>query len=431
MELELVLDIILVGATSHHGLGFNRAFLFLINDAGSYLEGKVAVGPAHAEEAHRVWSEILGRQMTLKEMLYSYTRQQENVDSYVNELVRQIRIPLQGSENILTNVVTACKPFNIVDAAAHPLVPRELIETLHCNAFAVVPLVSREKVLGVLWADNTITRKPIEDRDVERLRIFSNNASLAIENSNLYQNIQEKVVELNRAYQELEENKDRLVRTEKLAAVGEMSAMVAHAIRNPLTAIGGFARRLFKKESGNSLINKYLKIIIEEIDRLEVLLNEILDFVRPREPSLRPVCINELLENTLEMLAEEFTSRAITVIKQYAQDIPPVTVDSDQFKEAFLNMLRNAIDAMPDGGTLTVGTLVEDHWVKITFADTGVGISESDAEKIFHPFFTRKSQGSGLGLAMSNQIVAFHGGHITLRKGAAIGATFDIYLPIP
>jgi signal transduction histidine kinase len=143
------------------------------------------------------------------------------------------------------------------------------------------------------------------------------------------------------------------------------------------------------------------------------------------------VSINELLENTLEMLAEEFTSRAITVIKQYAQDIPSVTVDTDQFKEAFLNMLRNAIDAMPDGGTLTVGTLVEDHWVKITFADTGVGVSESDAEKIFHPFFTRKSQGSGLGLAMSNQIVAFHGGHITLRKGAAIGATFDIYLPIP
>ena len=91
MELELVLDIILVGATSHQGLGFNRAFLFLLNEDGSLLEGKVAVGPAHAEEAHRVWSEILGRQMTLKEMLYSYTRQQETVDSYVNELVRQIK----------------------------------------------------------------------------------------------------------------------------------------------------------------------------------------------------------------------------------------------------------------------------------------------------------------------------------------------------
>jgi len=431
MELELVLDIILVGATSHHGLGFNRAFLFLLNEDGSYLEGKVAVGPAHAEEAHRVWSEILGKQMTLKEMLYSYTRQQETVDSYVNELVRRIRVPLQDSNNILTHVVTTCNPFNIVDAASHPLVPQELIDMLHCHAFAVVPLIAREKVLGVLWADNAITQKPIEDRDVERLRIFSNNASLALENSNLYKNIRDKVAELNRAYQELQENKDRLVRTEKLAAVGEMSAMVAHAIRNPLTAIGGFARRLFKNEHSNSAINKYLKIIIEEIDRLEVLLNEILDFVRPREPNLRTVCINELLENTLEMLAEEFTSRAITVLTQLAPELPPVTVDSDQFKEVFLNMLRNAMDAMPAGGTLTASTMAEDHWVKITFADSGAGISDGDAEKIFHPFFTRKAQGSGLGLAMSNQIVAFHGGHITLRRGESAGATFDIFLPTP
>jgi PAS domain S-box-containing protein len=430
MELELVLDIILVGATSHQGLGFNRAFLFLINQDGSLLEGKVAVGPAHAEEAHRVWSEILGKQMTLREMLYSYTRQQGNVDSYVNELVRQIKIPLQSSENILTHVVKTCKPFNIVDASAHPLVPRELTDLLRCNAFAVVPLIAREKVLGVLWADNAITQKPIEERDVERLRIFSNNASLALENSNLYQNIQDKVAELNRAYHELQENKDRLVRTEKLAAVGEMSAMVAHAIRNPLTAIGGFARRLFKKEAGNSAINRYLKIIIDEIDRLEVLLNEILDFVRPREPNRRPANINELLEGTLEILDEEFAARTICVIKEYAPDLPQVTVDGDQFREVFLNILRNAMDAMPNGGTITVSSGVEDAWIKITFADTGMGISESDAEKIFHPFFTRKAQGSGLGLAMSNQIIAFHNGHITLRRAASDGATFDIFLPL-
>lgn len=106
-------------------------------------------------------------------------------------------------------------------------------------------------------------------------------------------------------------------------------------------------------------------------------------------------------------------------------------MDGDQFKEVFINMLRNALDAMPDGGTLTVSTQVDDHWVKITFADTGVGILEDDVEKIFHPFFTRKAQGSGLGLAMSNQIVAFHSGHITLRRGEASGATFDIFLPLP
>ena len=429
MNLESVLDIILVGATSHQGLGFNRAFLFLLSDDAAYLEGKVAVGPANAEEAHRVWSAIIGKQMSLKEMFRSYTKQQENVDTYVNELVKSIRIPLQGDENVLTHVVKNKKPINLVDASSHPLVSYALIKTMQCNSFAVVPLIARENVLGVLWADNAITQKPIEDRDVERLRIFSNNASLAIENSNLYQNIQEKVTELDQAYQELQENKDRLVRTEKLAAVGEMSATVAHAIRNPLTAIGGFARRLLKKDPADNTTNRYLRIIIGEIDRLETLLTEILDFVRPRELNMRGVCINDILEHTLEVLSDELQRRDIVAVKEYAAELPLVNVDADQFKEVFLNMFRNAIDAMPEGGSLTINTLAEDQWVKITLADTGVGISDNDVEKIFHPFFTRKAKGSGLGLAICNQIISFHGGHITLRKNVAAGVIFDIYLP--
>ena len=430
MDLELVLDIILVGATSHHGLGFNRAFLFLLNDDQSFLEGKVAVGPANAEEAHRVWSEILGKQMSLKEMLNSYTNQGA-VDTYVNELVKSIRIPVHGEENVLTHVLASKKPLNILNAAAHPLVPPELIAAMRCNAFTVVPLIAREKVLGVLWADNAITQKPIEERDVENLRIFSSNASLAIENSNLYRSIQDKVTELNRAYQELQENKDRLVRSEKLAAVGEMSAMVAHAIRNPLTAIGGFARRLLKQEPANAATYKYIKIIIDEIDRLEMLLTEILDFVRPRELKLLPRQINEILDHTIEIFAEQFSLRDIVAYKEFAPDLPPVLVDSGQFQEVLFNMLRNSMDAMPNGGTITLSTLQEDQWIKITIADTGIGISQSDTEKIFHPFFTRKSRGSGLGLAVCNHIISEHGGYINLRSDIATGAVFDIYLPIP
>ena len=247
----------------------------------------------------------------------------------------------------------------------------------------------------------------------------------------MYQSIQDNVAELNRANKELQENKDRLVRSEKLAAVGEMSAMVAHAIRNPLTAIGGFARRLQKREAANAATCKYLKIMVEEIDRLEVLLTEILDFVRPRELSTQPRCINELLESTFAILVEEFRARDIAAFKEYAPDLPPVDVDWDQFKEVFLNMFRNSMDAMPEGGTITVSTLVEDQWVKITIADTGMGIAQNDTEKIFHPFFTRKSKGSGLGLAVSNQIVSDHGGYINLRNEVLAGAIFDIYLPIP
>jgi signal transduction histidine kinase len=301
---------------------------------------------------------------------------------------------------------------------------------MQCSSFAVVPLIAREKVLGVLWADNAITQKPIEDRDVERLRIFSNNASLAIENSNLYQNIQEKVTELDQAYQALQENRDRLVRSEKLAAVGEMSATVAHAIRNPLTAIGGFARRLLKREGVSEITNKYLKIIIDEIDRLELLLTEMLDFVRPKDTSVQRVCIHDIVEHTLEILADELKTRNISIQKHYYPDLPMAHIDSDQLEEVFLNMFRNSIDAMPEGGTLTISTFKEDDCIKISLADTGGGIAESDVEKIFHPFFTKKPKGSGLGLAMCNQIVSCHGGRINLRKAVADGAVFDIYLPV-
>jgi PAS domain S-box-containing protein len=430
MSLELILDIILVAATSHQGLGFNRAFLFLLNDTATHVEGKVAVGPANAEEAHRIWSEILGQPMNLTEMLYSYVSTKESTDTYVNEMVKRIRIPLSGEENILTHVIKHKQSLNIVNGATHPLVPPDLLGTIQCSSFAVVPLVAREKVLGVLWADNAITQKPIEDRDVEQLRIFSNNASLAIENSNLYQSIQEKVTELDRAYQELQENRDRLVRSEKLAAVGEMSATVAHAIRNPLTAIGGFARRLLKREAVSENTNKYLKIIIDEIDRLEVLLTEMLDFVRPKEPNIQNIYIHDILEHTLEILADELKSRNIATQKNYLPDVPKARIDSDQLEEVFLNMFRNAIDAMPEGGMLSICTCRESDCIKISVADTGAGIPESDAEKIFHPFFTRKPKGSGLGLAVCNQIISWHGGHIDLRKDSPVGAVFDIFLPI-
>jgi PAS domain S-box-containing protein len=430
MDLESVLDIILVGATSHHGLGFNRAFLFLLNDDATYLEGKVAIGPSNPKEAHKIWSGILGKQLTLKQILLSYTNQQGKVDTHVNNLVKSIGIPMSGDENILIQVVKHKKSYNITDASNHHFVEDDLIKLMNCNAFTLVPLITKDKTLGVLWADNAITKKPIEDRDLERLRTFANNASLAIENSNLYRNLKEKVTELDSAYQELKENKDRLIRSEKLAAVGEMSATVAHGIRNPLTAIGGFARRLLKKGGDEHFSNKYLKIIIDEIDRLENLLTEILDFVRPKKLHLRSVCIQDLLESTLQIFKFELEKGNIAVTSNLRPNLPMVNIDTDQLKRVFLNIINNSIEAMPDGGKLTITTLVENCWVKIIFADTGMGIDDQDIEKIFHPFFTRKSTGSGLGLAVCNQIVCIHGGHIKLKKQAPSGAIFEIYLPV-
>lgn len=430
MDLEAVVNIILVGATSHHGLGFNRAFLFLINDEGALLEGKVAIGPSDNAEAQKIWSEIIGKRLTLKEILQSYMNKTGQIDTYVNSIVKNIKIPLSAEDHIMIHVVKKRESLNVKDAYNNPLVPKSLLGIMNCNAFALIPLMAENTVLGLLWADNAITKNPIEDRDIERLRAFALNASLAIQKSNLYKNIQEKVMELDRANQELKENRDRLIRSEKLAAVGEMSATVAHGIRNPLVSIGGFARRLLKKETEDSSNKKYLQIIVDEIDRLETILTELLDFVRPRTLKLRSVCLNTMIESVLEVVSLELEKRTIRIDKKLMPELPQLELDPDQFKGILHNLFNNAMDAMPDGGTLKISTEVEAGWIKASIADTGVGIPDDAIEKVFHPFFTSKETGSGLGLAVCNQIVAIHGGHIKLRRQIPQGVIFDIYLPV-
>ncbi len=430
MDLESVLNIILVGATSHYGLGFNRAFLFLISDEDSYLEGKVAIGPSDSNEAQKIWGEILGKNLTLKEMLQSYIDKTGRVDTHVNDIVRSIRIPMSDENDILIKVVNRKESFNIKNAFRNPLIPKSLITVMNCNAFALVPLIAHDNVLGVLWADNAITKTKIEDIDLERLRSFAINASLAIEKSNLYENIKEKVIELDTANRELKENRDRLIRSEKLAAVGEMSATVAHGIRNPLVAIGGFARRLHKREKENSTKKKYLQIIVDEIDRLETLLSELLDFVRPRKLSLKKISLHKVTEHALQVFNFELEKREIKIVKSFASDLPPLKIDPDQFKRVLQNLFNNAMEAMPEGGILKIAAEREGSWVKISVADTGTGISEKNAEKVFHPFFTNKPTGTGLGLAVCNQIISIHGGHIKLRMQNPSGVIFDIYMPV-
>lgn len=430
MELDDVLNIILVGATSHHGLGFNRAFLFLVSDDGLRLEGRVAIGPSDGAEAQRIWTEIVGKKLTLREILKTYTNRSGEIDTQVNAVIKNISIPLDAEHNILVRVLTDQQSCNVQNAFSDPMVSRDLLSIMNCNAFALIPLVVEDRALGVLWADNAITRTTIQDRDIERLRAFALNASLAIQQSNLYKRIREKVEALDEANRELKENRDRLIRTEKLAAVGEMSATVAHGLRNPLVSIGGFARRLLKKEACESPSRKYLQIIVEEIDRLETILSELLDFVRPKKLYLKEMAVGGVIDATLEVFQIEFERKNVTVARRYGQDLPLLSLDADQFKRVLHNLFNNALEAMPQGGCLEISAGREEDWVKISIADTGQGINDNDIEKVFHPFFTSKPTGSGLGLAVCNQIISIHGGHITLRRQLPHGMVFDVYLPV-
>jgi signal transduction histidine kinase len=242
--------------------------------------------------------------------------------------------------------------------------------------------------------------------------------------------LQQKISELDAVNREVKVNRDRLIRSEKLAAVGEMSATVAHGLRNPLVSIGGFARRLLKKEQADKASAKYLQIIIDETDRLEVILSELLDFVRPRKLALARVYLSSVIEDTLKGFAGEFVRHGIHIETSLHPGIPTMEIDVGQFRHVLQNLFHNSIAAMQKGGVLHVSTALEDGQAKISIADTGSGIDEADVEKVFHPFYTSKPNSTGLGLAVCNQIIAIHGGHIKLQRHLPRGAVFDIYLPL-
>jgi signal transduction histidine kinase len=244
------------------------------------------------------------------------------------------------------------------------------------------------------------------------------------------QTLQQKIAELDAANRELKVNRDRLIRSEKLAAVGEMSATVAHGLRNPLVSIGGFARRLLKKQQADEVSAKYLQIIIDEIDRLEVILSELLDFVRPRRLELKSVYLGSVVEEALQGFSAEFVRHGIQVQTSLHPGIPALEIDVEQFRRVLQNLFCNSIDAMSAGGVLHVTTCLEDGQAKISIADTGRGIDDGDIEKVFHPFYTSKPSSAGLGLAVCNQIIAIHGGHIKLQRRLPLGVVFDIYLPL-
>ena len=429
-ELDEILHMILIGVTAYQALGFNRAFLFLINEEATMLEGEVATGSLTPEEAYKIWERLAQEKHTLKELLESRHGELSKEDEPINNLVKQMKIPLGENESIFTQTLYEKKSFNIVDGINNPLIDKDLIRLLGTDSFSLVPLVSRGEPLGVLLADNFINKKPIGDEDVERLRTFANHASLAIENSHLYKSLEEKVEELSNAYNELRENRDKLIRYERLSAVGEVAAKVTHEIRNPMVVIGGFARRILRKDHDGELNRNYVKIIVEEIGRMENILTDVLYFAKPAVPKCNTVDLNRIIRSTLEVLVLEIEEHNINVEEHIDPNLPMLFLDENQIRRVLMNLIRNAIQAMPDGGTITISTVHEGQWAIIETADTGVGISDDDMDKLFDAFFSSKSTGSGLGLTVSAQIINNHGGTIEVQKRKPKGTIFIIKLPV-
>ena len=233
---------------------------------------------------------------------------------------------------------------------------------------------------------------------------------------------------------ELKKSQDRLIQAEKLASLGRLTADVAHEIRNPLTALGGFARRLHKI-SGGGKEKEYAEIVLTEVDRLERILKDVLTFSRDARSHLEKLDIGEIVPEIMKIYDDLCREHSISIELVRGDDLQPVLIDKDQVRQALDNLLSNAIDAMPDGGKLTVTAGKEQlHDVTYMFlrvADTGSGIPPANLPLIFEPFFTTKKigRGTGLGLSITRKIMEEHGGFIHADSTEGQGASFTMYFP--
>ncbi len=235
--------------------------------------------------------------------------------------------------------------------------------------------------------------------------------------------------QLERVNRELQASFEQIKRADRLSAIGQLSAGLAHEIRNPLASIEGAAGILGQDSAGPEMRQEFLGIIRKECRRLNRLLTDLLDFARPRKPEWREVDVERVLDNVIGLVAHSAEKNNIRLRKDVPAKLPPLVSDQEQLTQVILNLTINATQAMPEGGEILLAARRRDGGLLIQVRDQGTGISEEDLDKIFDPFFTTKDYGTGLGLSVAHQIVTQQGGKITAERNPDRGMTFSLLFP--
>jgi len=287
-----------------------------------------------------------------------------------------------------------------------------------------LPIVSKDKLIGILNLGHKEDKTIYSNEDLELLSTLANQAAIAIENARLYEN--------------LKQSQDTLRRADRLSSLGLLTAGLAHEIRNPLVAIRTFTQLLPERYNDAEFREGFQGLALKEVDRICGLINDLLSFARPSKPNVAPEAINDVVENITRILETQAKEKNVAIFREFSENLPKVWIDREQMKQVFMNLILNAIQAMQQGGSLSIATRSVarsgadpvGEFVQVEVRDTGIGIPEDNLQHIFDPFFTSKDEGSGLGLAVSHQIVQEHGGFVTVESTVGKGTAFFVHVPV-
>ena len=430
LSLDQIIEAVLICMTAGQGLRFNRAFLLLVNETNDTLQGEVAIGPSNAEEALRIWQDLADQAGDLFEMMTSYDQSIKKTDVAVNEIVRNMIVPMDDLEHILIRVMADRHVLRVRGDTAMSGVD-EMQRWLSCKEFAVAPLTTRAGSIGVIVADNAISGAEISELDLEFLQMFANQSAGAIENSRLYHELEQRLLDLRRAHQKQKDDQETLIRMERLSVMGETSAIVAHELRNPLVAIGGFARTLMRNLQEDDPNRHFADIISSEVTRMETIIHDLLDFIRPKKRLRKEVVVDRIVAEAADRFQAELEGKGIRLEMDLKTDGMALEIHPGEIQQVIQNYIVNAMQAQSGGGRIEVRSRLVDGGVRIEVRDDGPGFAKDVGEKLFSPFFSTKTTGSGLGLTICAQIIKSHGGITGAMNSPEGGALFSFILPLP
>ncbi len=361
-----------------------EAYLSLLEDDGAALEMKAVAGPRR---------ELVGR-----------------------------RLPATAQASLAGLVLERREIVTVEDADADPRVGPAMRQLARARAYLGLPLLVKDRPIGAAVIVETTGPRRFTREEQARAGAIANQLAVAVDNARNHADALARLAALRDA-------QARLLQKERLAALGELSAVVAHEVRNPLGVIFnslGSIRRLLRPEGDAKLL---LDIVGEEADRLNRIVGDLLDFARPAAPTIRPERLERVVEEAVGVAVGQ-AGGAVEVARDVDPALPEVPVDAGQVRQAVLNVAVNAVQAMPRGGRLAVRVRAEGRYAVVELEDGGPGIPPDVRSRIFEPFFTTKATGTGLGLAVVRRIMDGHGGEVGVRGGATTGTVFSLRFPL-
>jgi len=404
------------------GGGFHRAMLYLVNHRSGTLQGILGVT---RETSGWLLPEGLPP-VNSPTIQISREVQLSQREAPLSQEVMKHRLKIIESDSGLAIAAREQKPLLVNKSLETDLPHSPISLDLHNGDHACLPLISRGRTLYVLAVDNADSGELIDAERLRFLEMFAGQAGIALDNAQLLQRVET-------AHRNLREAQEQLLQKEKLATIGQMSASIAHELKNPLVSVGGFARRLAKMLAEDHPGKKWAEIIQQETLRLEKMLDDILSFSRQRLLCIRGYRLEAVIDKALVLEEEKLQQARVKLNLELPKDLPEMQGDAEQLEQVFINLISNAVQAMAGGGELQIraqhGWLRGEPAVRVEISDTGGGIPDKAMRNIFNPFFTTKEEGTGLGLPISHRIIEHHQGEIEVVN-TSVGACFSIQLPV-